>query len=407
MTNLTTVRAPALALLTALALTGCQGGGAGETDSSPAAEHGHVDGAEEADEAQLRLAVEDAETGKTAIFDLQDEEVVQEVEGSPDTFLSAADSRYIYLSDREADTVTTVDTGVWTVDHGDHYHYYRADPKTLEASAGVDPAHVISQGDEVTFFFDGDGEAKIYDRNAMGEGEMKEVGTVDPGAHHGVAVPFDDHILSTVPGKSADDLPSTLATYGDDSKATPVDVDCPEIHGTAVTSQGAVLACEKGVIAVDEKSEATINDYPDEAKGKRTWELEVGKELAAAPMTEGGIGILDTGSGEWQYTDTDAEVVSADMSADDSTLVALDDKGTVYSIDPASGKVLTKKKDLIGDFSAGEEGPGPSVVVDAERTYVSNPAKGEVLELDPKDDLREARSFDIGGAPASLAVTGR
>ncbi|MGO2026729.1 MAG: hypothetical protein ACTH12_14830, partial [Brevibacterium aurantiacum] len=98
----------------------------------------------------------------------------------------------------------------------------------------------------------------------------------------------------------------------------------------------------------------------------------------------------------------------AGIAPDDSVVVALDEDGTIYSLDPETGKVLTKKK-LIAPFDAKSQGhgAGPSVAVDSERTYVSDPASGTVLELDPADGLREARSFDLGGAPASLAVTGR
>ncbi|SDS62181.1 PQQ-like domain-containing protein [Brevibacterium sandarakinum] len=404
---------PSAALIALFALSGCQeqssangtGSGAGSASTS-SAPHGHVEGAEEADEPQLRLAVQDAETGAVSVMDLLSEDIVAEVEGTPDTQLSGADSRYLYLGDGEVGTVTAVDTGVWTTDHGDHKHYYRAEPKTLGQIDGADPAHVVSGSTEVAFFFDGEGRAKIYDRTAFGDGELKQLGTVAPGPHHGATVPFEDHFVSTVPGDKPDDLPSELAVYDAKGKASGIEASCAEIHGTGVTRQGPVFACADGVIRVDDEFNAEVLDYPDEADGARAWSIEVGRDLAAAPFDDGGIGILDAKSGKWTFAATDAEVVSAGVAHDDSAIVALDEEGAVYSLDPETGKVLTKKE-LVEPHAADDDSAGPSVAVDSERTYVSDPASGTVLELDPADGLREARSFDIGGAPAALAVTGR
>lgn len=406
----TAVTVPSAAMIVLLALSGCQGEqqaiGAG-TGSTSAAPHGYVEGAQEADEPQLRLAVSDAKTGGVAILDLLSEDVVTEVEGSPTTKLSGADSRYLYLGDGEAGTVTAVDTGAWTVDHGDHRHYYKAEPKTIGQVDGADPAHVVSTPTEVAFFFDGEGRAKIYDRSALGDGELTQLGTVKPGAHHGVTVPFEDHFVSTLPGDKADDLPSELTVYDDKGQASPIDATCEEIHGAGVTRDGLVFACADGVIRVDEDFDAGILPYPEDTD-ERAWSIEVGRDLAAAPFDGGGIGIIDVRADAWTFADTDAEVVSAGIAPDDSAVVALDEDGTVYSLDPETGKELAKKK-LVKPFDAEDpgHGAGPSVAVDSERTYVSDPASGTVLELDPADGLRQARSFDLGGAPASLAVTGR
>ncbi|GAA1862513.1 PQQ-binding-like beta-propeller repeat protein [Brevibacterium marinum] len=401
---------PSATLIALLALSGCQGqrgSEADETGTSTAA-HGYVEGAEEADEPQLRLSVSDAKTGAVSVLDLLSEDVVAEVEASPATTLSGTDSRYLYLGDGEAGTVTAVDTGAWTVDHGDHKHFYRAEAKTLGQIEGAEPGHVVAAPTEAAFFFDGEGRAKIYDRTAFGDGELTQLGTVAPGPHHGVAVPYEDHFVSTVPGEKADDLPSELTVYDDQGRGSPVEGDCAAIHGAGVTREGPVFACADGVIRVDDDFDAEVLPYPDEADGARAWSVEVGRDLAAAGFEDGGIGILDAETGEWTFADTGAEVVSAGVAPDDSAVVALDEDGAVYSLDPESGKVLTEKK-LVEPYESDEEGhgSGPSVAVDSERTYVSDPASGTVLELDPADGLRQARSFDIGGAPGALAVTGR
>lgn len=399
-------------LAVAALLVGCQNtspeANEPEPDTDSATLHGYVQGAEEANEPQLRLSVSDSESGAVQILDLTSEETVLEVPATVDTTLAGADARYLYLADQEADTVPPVDTGVWTVDHGDHNHYYRAEPTALDAVTGTDPAHVVSAGTGVALFLDGEGRAKLLDRDELGDGNVEQLGTIKPGPHHGVAVPYEDHLISTVPSESPEDLPSALAVYDEKGKATPVDEDCPEIHGAGVTREGPAFACAEGLITFDNDLSATLVPYPDEADGSRAWSVEVGRDLAATPLDDHGIGLFDAKSGEWTYADTGTEVIAASVAGDDSAVVALDADGTAYSIDPESGESETKEK-LIDIPNTDDEGhgAGPDVVVDRERTYVSDPSSGTVLELDQADGLRQARSFDVGGTPAALAVTGR
>ncbi|WGW11837.1 PQQ-binding-like beta-propeller repeat protein [Saxibacter everestensis] len=411
MQNPRTMAASTCALIGLIALSACQTGGEGAATSNgsePPTPHGYVEGAEEADEPQLRLAVSDADTGRVSMLDLLTEEVIQEVPATPETQLLAADSRYVYLGDAKAGAVTVVDTGAWTVDHGDHKHYYRADPQVVGEVSGTDPAHVVSEGTAVAFFFDGDGAAKIYDRTAFDNGELKETGTASPGPHHGVAVPYEDHVVSTVPGDRPDDLPSALAVYDEAGKSSAMDVSCEQIHGAAASREGLVFACADGVISVNEDFDAELLSYPGEAGDERAWSMKAGRDLIAVPFDGGGVGILSPESGEWQFADTTAPVISVGVAPDDSTTVALDEDGTVYAIDPKTGEVLAEEKVIepVGPEADSHSG-GPSVAVDRERTYVSDPVGGRVVELDTADGLREARNFDLGGQPAGLAVTGR
>lgn len=156
-------------LLLALAVAGCGQGedSAGKTDEKSSASstpHGYVEGAEEKSEPQLRLAVNDGTDGGLKIVDLVSEETVSEFKGDSSTRISTADNRYVFEKDAKSDKATVIDSGVWTVDHGDHFHYYRSDPKSLGELSGKKPGHVVSNGSKVAFFFDGDGTAKVYDR---------------------------------------------------------------------------------------------------------------------------------------------------------------------------------------------------------------------------------------------------
>ncbi|WP_409330214.1 hypothetical protein [Trujillonella humicola] len=121
-------RAAAGALAGVLLVAGCgSDGGADDAASSstePADDHGYVAGAEELPEPQLQLAYLD-EAGSVHALDLLTEEATALGEVG-DVSAVATDGRFVFAASEPAGELTVVDTGTWTVDHGDHVHYYRA-----------------------------------------------------------------------------------------------------------------------------------------------------------------------------------------------------------------------------------------------------------------------------------------
>lgn len=135
--------------LAAVPLVGCGAGQAPVVEE--AAPHGFVAGAEEMSEAQKRVVVADA-TGAVRVIDLLTGEATpinpESARAQPDSSSSAhpsplssgdqrgavGDGRFAYLS--AGASVQVVDSGAWTVDHGDHRHYYRAPSRDVGAIAG-------------------------------------------------------------------------------------------------------------------------------------------------------------------------------------------------------------------------------------------------------------------------------
>ncbi|HWU06640.1 MAG TPA: hypothetical protein VN520_09695 [Streptomyces sp.] len=106
--------------------------------SAPAAPHGYVEGAQEAAEQQSRLLLNDPGTGATRVLDLITGKVNQ-VPGTTGTSGLTTDGRFGYL--HTASGTRVLDAGTWTVDHGDHVHYYRAairDVGRIPAGTGAD-----------------------------------------------------------------------------------------------------------------------------------------------------------------------------------------------------------------------------------------------------------------------------
>lgn len=120
-------------------LAGCQNGSDAKSPSAASASasaqpHGYVEGAEEASEQQSRLVLADAGTGAVEVLDLITEDTTS-LSRNDGVRSLRTDGRFAYLSSDGGTRV--VDTGAWTVDHGDHVHYYRAAIRDVGAVAGA------------------------------------------------------------------------------------------------------------------------------------------------------------------------------------------------------------------------------------------------------------------------------
>jgi hypothetical protein len=409
-TRLVAVTTATLVLGLATGLTACGSGddGTGQDagqDTAEASPHGYVEGAEEATEPQLRLAVSDADSGTLTLVDLLTGDTIQTEDAAE---LHGSDNRYLFTTGE--DTTTVTDSGVWTVDHGDHFHYYRSEPGTVGEVPAEEPGHVMSADTRVAFFDDATGDVKVYPRADMDDDVLAPVTEFSAGAHHGVAVPFADQVVSTIaPEKDSAELPDTLAVFDEAGEKSDLagDATCTDIHGAATVRDAVLFACADGVLTVTEKDDpdtltSTLVPYPEDADG-RAWSLAAGRDLVGVPFEGGGLGLLDPETGTWTVAPTDAPVTSAAVSPDDGSVLALDEDGTGYTVDPQSGRILADSS-LVEVGRSGAE--GASVVLGTERGYVSDPASGTVTELDVADGLRETREFDLGGAPGALAVTG-
>ena len=153
--NRAAIGATTFGLAAALALTGCApGGGASSTDkngaddaSDTAQPHGYVEGAEESAEPQNGLIFADAATGEVHLLDLLSGDTTPLSDGDKDAPTIDAlrtDGRYAYASTASTGALSVFDGGTWTVDHGDHKHYYRTAPDSVGVIDGAAGASVAS-----------------------------------------------------------------------------------------------------------------------------------------------------------------------------------------------------------------------------------------------------------------------
>ncbi|MQA34713.1 ABC transporter [Modestobacter roseus] len=390
------------ALTCVLLLAGC-GSDAVEPSSAGAAPttggHGYVEGAAELTEPQLQLAYLD-DAGSVRAVDLLTEESAElgDVGG---VAAVATDGRFLFAASEPDGELTVVDTGTWTVDHGDHVHYYRAPARvvgTLDWSGGVRAA----SSETLTALFSPDtGAGLVLDRTALGDGELTEVARVDAEPHDGALVPLGNRLVATTAG-------SVVALDADGEQLPGAETECAEPRGGHATRVGVVVSCADGAVLATGTEDGVAFEripYPEPVADEdraAAFANRAGRPSVAAPAGQRGVWVLDSRARTWQLVPTDTPWVHA-VAADDAEdrVVGVDTAGRVVVLTPEDGAIVATEQLLPVDRLDEVD-----LQVDADRAYVNVPGGDRLVEVDYADGARLARSFPTEVAPAHLAETG-
>jgi hypothetical protein len=399
----------ALTVLVPVVLAGCA------ATPSPAATdadtpHGYVEGASEATEPQVHAATIDAD-GELALLDLLSGEssVIGQLD---DTTAVSTDGRYVFASS-ESGELSIVDTGVWTVDHEDHSHYYRASPGEVGVVGGDGEATVHTAGALTGVFFAESGEGVVLDHTALGDGEVVELAHIDGEPHDGALVPLGGNIIATEAGAGGTSTALQVFT----AEGEPVDgstAECVGFSGSITTPVGAAFGCADGaVLATVDSDEAIAFEripFPAGSTVAATdFGARKGRPSVAALAGTTGAWLLDTRERTWTLLATEVPLLQVDAADDrDGNVVALAADGRILVLDPLSGAIVAATAPLLAATVADAELlAGVELTVDTARAYINAPAEGLVYEIDYADGARIAREFPIPGSPLFLAETGR
>lgn len=399
-------------LATALMTTACSGTSDDESAPPPqsAKGHGAVVGAAEVAEPPLHLVSVDT-GGEVSMLDLlTDEKTDLGSVTAPASVTS--DGRYVFSAGPTG--VDVVDSGAWTWDHTDHFHYYRATPRVVGRVEGAGTATVstgmLSTADGTGVFFPDSGEAVLLDNAALSRGTVDETLRLEVGPHDGLIAPLGDGAVVSEP--DAQGRPADLRVVDADG-TTIGGTECAEASGTITTRVGLVVGCADGAVLVTLDGDEPVIEriaYPDGAAAPATsFAARKGRPTVAGLGDGSGIWLLDTRERSWTWVATTSPVVAA-TAVDDAAahVVALGEDGTVQVYDATSGERLARTGPLLASTLADPQlAPGVTLTVDAQRAYVNASADGVVHEIDYGDEARVARSLSTPTRPAHVAETGR
>ncbi|WP_280428951.1 zinc ABC transporter permease AztB [Nocardia brasiliensis] len=374
--------------LAVLPLAGC--GTATESPAAVETPHGYVAGAEETAEPQSRLLLADRSTGAIQVLDLTTEKVVDagKAEG---VRAIAGDGRYGYVS--AANSTRIVDGGSWLVDHGDHVHYYRApirDVGTIDgrvSAAHSDPAVTALQ-------LDG-GATLVLDRAALDQGSIVERVRIADGA----ALPYAEHLLVVT------DAGVQVRTR-DNAAVGAIAEPCPDSRGQSVTRRGVVFGCADGALVVSRQDGKFVGEkirYPQDAAEQATvFTHRPGSATLTAPAGQQGLWLLDVRKRRWTLAPI-GPVVAVNTAGEGAAILALTPDGVLHGIDAETGRE-TNRVALLEPLAP--DAPAPVILVDTNRAYLNDAARRQVFEIAYNDNLRLARTFGVGLAPAHMVATG-
>lgn len=377
------------------------------TDEPTGQGHGAVANAAELAEPQLGLTSIDP-TGAVSHLDLLDDSVTAiGTVRAPKAMHT--DGRYLFAQTDAG--VEIVDSGVWTWDHVDHFHYYKAEPKLIGTVDGVGVGTVatsnLSTSGGTGIFFPDSGEAVLLDTEALSKGTVVEKFRMNSAPGAGMVVPVGSFALVTDgTGPSA-----SVLGYTADGQHTGLAESCADSRGTITTRVGAVIGCADGALLASATGDELVVEkipYPagTSARAATSFDNREGRPTVAGLAGTDGIWMLDTREKSWALLPAPAPLlhVSAVDDADEHVL-ALAADGRVFVLDGTDGSVIAETEPLVAQSVAA--GKAPTLVADQQRAYLSGPSEQKLFEIDYADGARVARTFDTPTEPMFTAETGR
>ncbi|WP_369375134.1 zinc metallochaperone AztD [Promicromonospora sp. Populi] len=418
MRNHTTRTAAGLgAVLPLLLLSACAAGdgAAGGSPSGSASTGGEHD-APDATEVQSRtprLAV--SYDGGVLVLDAMSLETVGQIELDGFTRLNAAgDERHLMVS--TGGEFRALDLGTWAEAHGDHAHYWTADPVLTDVGyEAVEPGHVVVHEGRTALFDDGTGLVRVLDSEHVADADAAAREYTTPSAHHGVAVELTDDTL--VVSEGTEDARTGIRVLDGDGEEIAASDDCPGVHGEAVAADEAVvIGCETGAVIYAD-GEITKVESPD-AYGR------IGNQAGTedSPIVLGDyktdedaelerptrVSLIDTRSGELELVELPSSYTFRSLArSDDGAALVLGTDGQVHVIDPETAE-LTRSIPVIDEWTEPVEwqDPRPAILVLDGSVYVTDPATGSIHAVDVETG-EVWQSADLGVTPNELnGVTG-
>lgn len=350
--------------------------------------HGFVAGAKEMAELQATIAYATRGSSRLGLLDLTSAQE-KEIRLSVNVQRLVEDGRFVYASDGRR--LEIVDAGVWTVDHIDHVHYYRAPARSVGTVTFDAEIRTVAGFGDHTAIGTADGEIRVLDRRKLEAGKVVELGRIDAGGSTPLAVPYAGGLIVGVGGR--------LVAMTPDGRRTGTEAPCRTPRGWAVLRGGAIVACEDRLLRVKrEAAGLTMKALPSPRKpvpasgfGYRPRSNE------AALAGAGGIWSVNAAKATLRHLPAAGhDLVAAASPADGSTVLALTSAGELLSLDLETGKVLGRRSV-----------PAGNLTIDQNRAYLPDVKGKAIHELDYADNLRTARTLPVAERPDLMVEVGR
>lgn len=164
----------------------------------------------------------------------------------------------VFAVQGSANTVTALSSGISFHDHGDHADIDVDEPALLNVEfTGAKPGHFVERQGNVAQWFDGENHVLLFNGHAVLQGKNVATSVNVVAAHHGVAVPFDNYAVVSIPNpEDASKRPIGARVVGLDGKKVGEDALCPGLQGSAGSENRYALACSTGLLFITQNTAA-------------------------------------------------------------------------------------------------------------------------------------------------------
>ncbi len=282
--------------------------------------------------------------------------------------------------------------GTWAEPHGDHSHYYTADPELTDVTVPAEtPGHVVVHHGRTALFDDGTGQISVLDSGDVVEPDAEVREYTTPSAHHGVAVELEDGSL--VVSEGDEEARNGIRVLDGDDEEIAASDDCPGVHGEAMAAdETVVIGCEDGVLvysdgeiekaespddygrignqAGSEESPVVLGDYKSDPDA----ELERPTRVSLVDTRDAGLTMVDLPA-SYNFRSL--------ARGDDGEALVLGTDGQIHVIDPESAELV----DSIPVIEEWEEPmewqePRPAIHMLDGSAYVTEPASNMIHAVD-------------------------
>ncbi|MGY1752463.1 zinc metallochaperone AztD [Blastococcus sp. SYSU D01042] len=299
----------------------------------------------------------------------------------------AGDGRHFLVSTQGG--FQLLDGGAWAEPHGDHSHYYTADPQLTDTVFPAEkPGHVVAHAGRTVLFDDGTGDVTAFDSAHIADDDLELLEFSTPDAHHGVAVELADGTVLVSDG--TEESRSGVRILDADGEEITARDDCPSVHGeTVAAGEAVVIGCQDGAVLYAD-GELTKIQSPDaygrigNQFGTEDSAVVLGDYERSAEDRSSTVALIDTATASMRLLDLPAPYwyQSFDRGPDGEGLVLTYD-GNLQVIDVVTGTV-TRSIPVTGPWQESDDwqDPHPQVVVVDGMAYVTEPATREIHAVD-------------------------
>lgn len=373
--------------------------------------------ADEADVTAWRLFVSDHAEPVVKVIDALDGDLLDTFAlRGPASLYRTSSGETVFAVQGAAGEVGAIRSGIAFHDHGDHGDIDVGDAELLDVRLeGAKPAHFVEFQGNVAQWFDGEDTVRVFSEKAALDGtpDIRTASVVAP--HHGVAVPYQNHVVVTIPNpEDASRRPVGARVVDFAGNTVGEDAACPGLHGSASSGSLYALACETGLLLIRQDGGVPAIEH-----------LPYGSSLP-----EGSASTLIGGKGLQYFIGNYGpdRIVVIDPSGGENgfRLVQLPTRRVHFAVDPIRARfayVFTEdgrlhKVDVLDGAIAGSvkltdaysmdghwSDPRPRIAVAGDSIVVTDPLRSK-LHLVGADTFEKTGEIAVEGKPFNVVAVG-